>query len=85
MHEPGQGDQDIGRIGGQRVTLLRGYVLHGCPVTFSNEFAMLDIPSPAEMRRNLFSSLSNEVAAALLWRLRPAAERLVCTSGMLTS
>ena len=28
------------------------------PATFSNELAMLDIPSPAEMRRDLVGSLS---------------------------
>jgi hypothetical protein len=55
------------------------------PATFSNELAMLVIPSPAETRRALVGSLSGEVAAALLRRLRPAAGRSVCTSNLSSS
>ena len=54
------------------------------PATFSNELAMLDIPSPAEMRRDLVGSLSADVAAALLQRLRLAG-RSGCTSGLSSS
>ena len=54
------------------------------PAMFSNELAMLDIPSPAEMRRDLVGSLSADVAAALLRRLCLAGHS-GCTSGLSSS
>jgi hypothetical protein len=56
------------------------------PATVSSEFAMLDMPSPAETRRALVGSLSGEAAAAaLLRRLRPAARCSICMSGLSSS
>ena len=69
MNEPGQGGQGVVESegeGGCIFVAIFSIAIATVPATFSNELAMLDIPSPAEMCQDLVGLLSADVAATLL-------------------